>query len=108
MFLNFDELTSSKASSKPQTAAGPAGTEEQKQPQKKYYEDPTLAEDEHRMNAELDEKRRVEELLRPASIDLNSPPGGQELSKNPSQSQNPHTATSEIKEADEEEGGDEK
>ena len=70
LFLNFDELTSSKASSKPQTAAGPADKEENKQPQKKYYEDPTLAEDEHRMNAELDEKRRVEELLRPASIDL--------------------------------------
>ena len=98
LFLNFDEL-----SSKPTSKQGTGGNEEEsKQPQKKFYEDATLAEDEHAMNNMLEEKRRVEELLKPQSLDLGSPTP-QNLSKNPSSSKHPpQTANSEIKEADEE------
>ena len=43
---------------------------------KKFYEDPTLHEDEQKMNEVLEEKRRVEDMLQPASVDLGSQAAG--------------------------------
>lgn len=37
-----------------------------------FYEDPTLIEDELKMNEEMEERRRLEDALRPHTIDMNT------------------------------------
>ena len=41
--------------------------------QKTFYEDPTLSDDEKKAEEAAEEKRAIEEALRPATIDLNTP-----------------------------------
>ena len=54
-------------------------------PQKQFYEDPSLAEDEHKLAEAIEEKRRIEEALNPMSLDFNTPASmNQSLSKMPS------------------------
>lgn len=82
-FLNFDEYRSAKGSSNPGTAG--EGNEKQ------FYEDPSLAGDEAKLAAEMDEKRRVEDALRPMSMDMTSNNDGGVLTKNNSSMIHPAT-----------------
>ena len=66
--------------SNPGTAAG-----------KQLYEDSELIEDEAKLAAKIDEKRRVEDALRPMSMDINSNNDGGALTKNNSSQINPAT-----------------
>ena len=77
-FLNFDD-----------TRRGTRGKDEGGN--KEFYEDPTLVEDEARLAAELEEKRRVEDALRPMSMEMDTNNDGGALTKN--NSSNIHPAT---------------
>ena len=80
-FLNFDEYRSIKGST--------AGEGNEKQ----FYEDPSLAGDEAKLAAEMDEKRRVEDALRPMTMEMTSNNDGGALTKNNSSMIHPATET---------------
>jgi hypothetical protein len=106
-FLNFDDVQSSKASSIARPGADGSGTANASANAnakvKTFYEDPSLADDEQKAKEELEEKLKVEELLRPKTFDLDTPASPGMLSQNPGS-----VAPEEIKETDEKAEDDEK
>lgn len=104
-FLNFDDVGSSKASSsiRRDPAADDFGQG------KKFYEDPTLVQDEQKMKEVMEEKQKVEEMLRPKAIEIDS---AENVSAAAPLDTNPGTAAGvedqEIKETDEKNEEEEK
>lgn len=100
-FLDFDDVHSSRSSRK--TTANRDGGDDKGEGKKKFYEDPTLHEDEQKMNEVLEEKRRVEDMLQPGSVDLGSQAAGSasNLQTINNSSQKLPGAGEEIKEMDE-------
>lgn len=103
-FLNFDDVGSSKASSSIRRDPGADDFGQGK----KFYEDPTLVQDEQKMKEIMEEKQKVEEMLRPKTIEIDSTENvsaAAPLDTKTSDAMNPGTATGvedqEIKETDE-------
>lgn len=87
-FLNFDDVH--------QSNRGTAIEADEEHKGKNFYEDPTLARDEIKLNDEIEEKRRIEEALRPQTIDMTSPKSGSLSKINSTSSVIPKSANADV------------